>query len=146
MAEAGFEHGYESLCENSSYTGQTNVSLGGGKFSTSVANGPTNGTLILTSTGYVTSGAGILCSRTVSGEISMSAITPLLNYGLVSNGAINMSGPAPDTITSSPTGGEGDVYTNSNCVMNTAGVVVKGNLTSGGNGNLHGRRPGHGDG
>ncbi len=116
LAEAGLDKAVYELNQSSSFTGETNISLGAGTYSTVVSNIDAN-TKQVTSTAYIPNNVNPTDQITVKMRVGIDSTIIAFNYGVqAGTGGFVMNGGS--TI-------NGNVYSNGN-INATTGVHING--------------------
>jgi hypothetical protein len=91
IAQAGIEKAVYELNQNSSYTGESDVSLGNGEFSVTITNVDAN-TKLAQVTGYVPDSTNPTATKTVKVKLAIDTSTVAFNFGVqVGDGGLIMS-------------------------------------------------------
>lgn len=120
LAEAGIEEAAYRLNQDSSYTGESNTTLGDGTFTIAVStiNGSTKG---VTATGYIPSSNNPQAVSVIKANLSINNSIIAFNYGVqAGNGGFVMNGGS--TL-------NGNIYSNGSIVA-TNGVHITGSATA----------------
>lgn len=116
LAEAGIDRAFSQLNQGSSYTGESNVPLGGGTFTVSVASIDST-TKSITASGYVPNSTSPLAYRTIKVNANVGQSVISFRYGVqVGNGGFIMAGGS--TL-------NGSIYSNGD-ISATNGVHITG--------------------
>ncbi len=90
LAEAGMDKAIYQLNQNSSYSGESNTSLGDGVFTVAVSNVDSQ-TKMITSTGYVPNSQTPTATKIIKAKVGIDSSTVSFNYGIQSgNGGFSM--------------------------------------------------------
>ncbi len=117
IAEAGLEKAIYELNENPNYTGESNVALGNGVFTTSISTVDQNSKTI-TSTSYIPNSASPTATKTIKMQVIIDATQVSFNFGIqVGNGGLT---------TANESGVIGNVFSNGNV---SGGGNITGSLT-----------------
>lgn len=116
LAEAGIDKAITELNLSSSYTGESNTSLGQGTFTTTVTSVDSS-TKTITSTGYIPNSGSPIATKTVKTNVNIGNSVISFRYGVqAGNGGFVMNGGS--TV-------NGTIYSNGNIVA-TNGVRITG--------------------
>jgi type II secretory pathway pseudopilin PulG len=116
LAEAAIDHAFYQLNQNSSYIGESDIPLGNGTFTISVASIDSN-TKSITGSGYVPNSTNPIAYRTIKVNANVGQSVISFRYGIqVGNGGFTMLGGS--TL-------NGSVYSNGN-ISATNGVHITG--------------------
>lgn len=121
IAEAGLQHAAQTMKESGTYTGETNVPFGAGKFTTivkSVGGSPSRKTVKCTAT--VNYGLGLTVSRSITSMVDTGQPPSIGYYSVVAKGPLTFRGNV--SVNSYPVAGLGDV--GSNAIVDIAGSVA----------------------
>ncbi len=120
LAEAGIDKAAYELNQSPSYTGESNVALGAGRYTVSITS-VNSTTKTVTSTGYVPSVTNPIAVKTVKATLSVSDAAVSFRYGVqAGSGGFSLSGGS--TI-------NGSVYSNGS-INATNGVNITGSATA----------------